>query len=131
MITFVDTSFLLPLLDADDDSHERAALTWDEAVARDRLVTSNYVLTEAASVCQRRLGMPVLRGFLTSVVPLLEVHWVDRPLHDTAVAILLGSGRRDLSLVDCTSFEIMGRLGIRRAFALDKHFAEQGFECMP
>jgi predicted nucleic acid-binding protein len=36
--------------------------------------------------------------------------------------------RRGLSLVDCTSFAIMRRQAITRAFHFDRHFQEQGFE---
>jgi predicted nucleic acid-binding protein len=43
----------------------------------------------------------------------------------------LTSARRRLSLVDCTSFEVMRRLGITSAFAIDRHFVEQGFEVLP
>ena len=39
--------------------------------------------------------------------------------------------RRQLSLVDCASFDIMRRLGLRDVFAFDPHFAEQGFRCLP
>jgi predicted nucleic acid-binding protein len=41
------------------------------------------------------------------------------------------AGQRDLSLVDFVSFELMRREGIRTAFTFDRHFAEQGFECVP
>jgi predicted nucleic acid-binding protein len=34
---------------------------------------------------------------------------------------------RDLSLVDCVSFEIMRDLGIATTFSFDDHFAQQGF----
>ncbi|MDP2857839.1 MAG: VapC toxin family PIN domain ribonuclease, partial [Bacillota bacterium] len=46
-------------------------------------------------------------------------------------AALLTAGRRNLSLVDCVSFDVMRRLGMEKAFAFDAHFAEQGFQCMP
>jgi predicted nucleic acid-binding protein len=36
--------------------------------------------------------------------------------------------RRGLSLVDCTSFAIVRRQAITRAFHFDRHFQEQGFE---
>ena len=39
--------------------------------------------------------------------------------------------RRQLSLVDCISFDVMHRHGIRWAFAFDSHFKEQGFVCPP
>ena len=40
----------------------------------------------------------------------------------------MAAGRRDLSLVDCASFEVMRRSGIRTAFAFDPHFGEFGYE---
>jgi predicted nucleic acid-binding protein len=33
--------------------------------------------------------------------------------------------------VDCSSFEVMRRGGIRRVLTLDRHFREQGFESLP
>jgi predicted nucleic acid-binding protein len=35
---------------------------------------------------------------------------------------------RSFSYTDATSFAVMERLGIRRAFAFDKHFEQYGFE---
>jgi predicted nucleic acid-binding protein len=46
---------------------------------------------------------------------------------DAGLSALLAAGRRHLSLVDCVSFVIMRRLGIRAYLGLDAHFAEQGF----
>lgn len=34
-------------------------------------------------------------------------------------------------LVCCVSFDIMRQLGIKSLFAFDRHFKEQGFECIP
>ena len=65
------------------------------------------------------------------MLPWVNVVWVDEVLHQTAMAGLLVARRRDLSLVDCASFAVMRRLGLRRAFTLDGHFAEQGFEVLP
>jgi predicted nucleic acid-binding protein len=45
-----------------------------------------------------------------------------------ALVSLLAAGRKKLSLVDCVSFGIMREAGIRKAFAFDRHFTEQGFE---
>ena len=33
--------------------------------------------------------------------------------------------------VNCVSFEIMRQRGLRRVFAFDKHFEEQGFDVVP
>ncbi len=40
---------------------------------------------------------------------------------------MLSQSRRRLSLVDCSSFEVMHRRGIDRCFAFDRHFRQQGF----
>ena len=65
------------------------------------------------------------------VTPLMTVHWIDDDLHRTAVASLLVSDRRKLSLVDTVSFETMRRFHLGTAFTLDRHFAEQGFAILP
>jgi predicted nucleic acid-binding protein len=44
---------------------------------------------------------------------------------------MLTASKRNLSLVDCVSFEIMRALGIKTVFAFDPHFAEQGYRCIP
>lgn len=43
----------------------------------------------------------------------------------------LKASRRRLSFVDCTSFEVMRRREIHRAFAVDGDFDEHGFEQIP
>jgi predicted nucleic acid-binding protein len=58
----------------------------------------------------------------------VSVHWVLEQDHAAAVSALLTADRRRLSLVDCCSFQVMRRLGVRRALAFDQHFAEHGFE---
>lgn len=42
-------------------------------------------------------------------------------------AVLIAA-RRGLSLVDYTSFEIMRREHLNRAFAFDRHFREHGYD---
>jgi predicted nucleic acid-binding protein len=126
---FVDTSALYAVLDRDDDHHEAAALAWRHLVeGRATLVTSNYVLVEVTALVQHRLGMDAVRALVESMEPALWVEWVGREDHAAAQAGVVTANRRGLSLVDCASFVVMRRLGLRRAFAFDDHFVEQGFE---
>ena len=132
MVIFADTSGLYPLLDAENMAFESVAPVWEHL--RDggySIVTTNYVLVETATLLQSRLGVGAVRDFVDGVVPVLSVEWVDPRVHEGGLAAVLAANRRDLSFVDCVSFEVMRRLGIRRAFALDGHFREQGFECVP
>ena len=132
MALFVDTSALIALLDAADPQQDSVRAVWARALAdQERLVTSNYILVETLAVAQRRFGTSAVRLLLDDVAPVLELHWIDEELHDAAVRGLRAAARRTLSLVDCTSFELMRALGLRSAFTLDPHFAEQGFTILP
>ncbi len=129
MNTFIDTSALLALLDSDEAHHADAVRSWNRfAEIEAGLTTSNYVVLETMAVAQRRLGMDAVRALVNQVVPLLDVVFVDQAAHGAGVTALLVAGRRDLSLVDCTSVELIRRLGLQFAFAYDRHFVEQGLE---
>jgi predicted nucleic acid-binding protein len=129
---FVDTSGLLAVLDADDLRHPEAEAAWRQILTSDDdLVSTNYVLVEPLALVQRRLGMEAVRAVEGDIVPVLEIEWLDAEIHHRAMQALLTASRRRLSLVDCTSFEVMKKRGIARAFALDSHFAEHGFDLLP
>jgi predicted nucleic acid-binding protein len=128
---FVDTSFFLALLDEDDDMHGDAVVHWQRA-AEERwpVLTSNYVVVESCAVLQRRVGVTAVRRLVRQVLDPVALQWVTREEHERAVAALLVADRRQLSVVDCTNFELMRRLEVRQCLAFDRHFAEQGFEVL-
>ncbi len=132
MSLFVDTSAFFAVLDANDENHVAARHMWEDLLTQEVvLVCSNYVLVETLALVQRRLGIPAVRVFQEDIMPMLNVEWADESLHQVGIASVLAAARRRLSLVDCVSFEIMRRLGIKTAFVFDHHFEEQGFECLP
>ena len=129
MIVFADTSALFALLVSDDLLHIRAkehfAYLAEHGV---RLLTSSYVLVETAALLQRRIGLASVYDFNAKIVPLLEIVWADAEWHGMAMQRLLAQNRRNVSLVDCLSFEIMEAREIVEAFAFDKHFVDNGFK---
>ena len=132
MSVFIDTSALLAVLNADDANHQAARRLWESAIARGEMpISHNYILVETSALVLRRLGLEALRVLEGDIVPILRVVWVTRDIHAAAASAHLAAARRSLSLVDCTSFEIMRRTGVRMAFAFDCHFQEYGFELLP
>ena len=128
MKTFVDTSAFFAILDRDDANHLKAKHTWSRLLQDGSiLVTSNYVLVETFALLQNRLGLAAVRAFQEDLLPLINVEFVTPGIHRSGIAALLLASKRNLSLVDCVSFEIMRTLGIRNAFAFDAHFKQQGF----
>lgn len=88
---------------------------------------SDYVRLECWSLIQRRLGMPAVRDFYDVLLPNCTVYPVgEETFPELARSCLLGN-RRQVSLVDLSSFHCMRETGIPRAFAFDVHFSEQGF----
>jgi uncharacterized protein len=129
---FVDTSAFYAVLDADDEGHPLAAAAWERMLGDNvTLHTSSYVLVETTALLQRRIGLDALRAFTADILPVMDVTWVDEGIHRSALHALLVASRRDISLVDCVSFEVMRRLRIGEVFCFDPHFSEQGFHALP
>ncbi len=131
MVIFVDTSAIFALLDSDDQYHPQAVALWQKVVADGyQLYTTNYVVIECVALIQRRLGFSALDDFVQHILPSLTIGWVSAETHTTAFEFLLQQRKRDMSLVDCVSFEFMRRFSIDTAFTFDKHFDEQGFRLL-
>ncbi|MBN1315470.1 MAG: PIN domain-containing protein [Anaerolineales bacterium] len=132
MNIYVDTSALYAILDSDDKNHQLATKAWKNLLNQETtLVAGNYVLLESFALVRHRLGLDALRTLQEVIVPILQIEWVNEELHQSGVAAQLTAASRKLSLVDCISFEIMRRNGIRRAFTFDRHFSQQGFDTIP
>ncbi len=129
---FLDTSALYSVFDRGQAKSVDAAAAWDRLVRSDAAhLTSNYVVLELTTLLQRRLGFDAVAALQDFVLPWVEVAWVDAGLHDGALAVVLATQRRRISLVDAVSFGLMRSRRVRHAFTLDGHFGEQGFICMP
>jgi predicted nucleic acid-binding protein len=129
---FVDSSGLYALLDSDGLEYPAAAAEWNRLLDEGTVLrTHSYVVIETAAIVQRRFGMDAAVTLHRDIVPALSVRFVDRELHNQATTSLLAAGRRKVSLVDWTSFEVMRSEQLTEAFGFDAHFVEQGFTVRP
>lgn len=121
MSLFVDTSIWYAAADTSDRSNERA-----KAVLRsgEPLVTTDHVLVETWMLLHHRLNRRAAErfwdGLRSGIAPIETV-----TAADLEAARQIGASWRDqdFSIVDCTSFAVMCRMGIERAASLDNHFA--------
>lgn len=128
MRVLLDTSALLAVLVHNDDMHKKARATFELLVTvKTEFCITSYILLESLSLLQARVGLQAARRFYHDFLPIFTIHWVNAELHDKAFRRLELRGRRDLSLVDCTSFVWMEEAGILHAFAYDEHFSREGF----
>jgi predicted nucleic acid-binding protein len=132
MNIFIDTAAFLAVLNANDRFHPSAKRSWDEILSSDSILfSSNYVILETTALLQHRFGIEAVRLFENDILPIIGIAWVDEAIHKQGMSALLTANRRDLSLVDCTSFEIIRQMGLDTVFTFDPHFREQGFMVIP
>ncbi|MFZ5471951.1 MAG: type II toxin-antitoxin system VapC family toxin [Myxococcota bacterium] len=123
----VDTSACMAFTVRSDARHREAVATFERLAAEQAtLVTSSYVLVETYALLCRRIGLDAVASFREAMLPLLDVVWVDRELHEKSVDLWLKRKRRTLSLVDAVSFVLFTELKLDAAFAFDSDFDEEG-----
>jgi predicted nucleic acid-binding protein len=107
----LDTSGLFALLHRSEPEHQAAKKAYHTAHVR---VTHSYVLAELIPLSHVR-GLPRqgVLDFSQRVLadPGIEVAWVDAPLHQEALRLLLARPDKNYSLCDAVSFVLMRHRG--------------------
>lgn len=131
MKLFVDTSAWLALNDKTDQYHSRAvAKSLEIKRLKIELITSEYIIDESVTLIRYRVShyAAVIFGdalFNSSIVKIIDVKDEDRL---KAWEIFKKYEDKELSFTDCTSFAIMEKLKLNKAFTFDEHFKKVGFE---
>jgi uncharacterized protein len=120
---FVDTSAFYALADSGDRHRDEALATFQDCVTSDDLTTTDHVIVESWLLICTRLGRPAAMRFWDALrSEIVAVTGVTAQDFWRGHAIARAWPDQMFSLVDCTSFAVIERLGIRRAFAFDAHF---------
>jgi predicted nucleic acid-binding protein len=124
-VIFVDTGAWFALLDRSCVEHEVAVRF--AAANSEVFVTTDYVLAESLTLLRaRRLHPAALElGKRLLASDLARLVWVT-PDDVHRAWVLFQYQDKAWSFVDCVSFAVMQRLGIREAFAFDDHFRQMG-----
>jgi predicted nucleic acid-binding protein len=126
---FVDTSAIYAGIATNDALHDRAVDSWARLLDREEdLVTHSLIEVETVVLVQRRIGREAVAALADLLLPRIKVIEIGRDERRAALASIAARGSRDVSLVDRVTFDLMRRLGLRQAFAYDRHFADAGFD---
>ena len=130
---FIDSGAWIALALSRDPLHARAVETWNRVMgARARLSTSVPIILETFSFLDRNTSRDVALAWKGSLDQVAGLHILDCTASDVRDAWTYFE-RQDLhklSAVDATSFILMKRHGIKKAFAFDHHFASVGFRLL-
>lgn len=126
--TFVDTGYILALVNTADQYHERARAT--AATVHPPLVTTEAVLVEIGNALSRtrwrHLGVAALHDLRTD--PDIEVVPVDAQLFEQAFTLFRERPDKEWGMTDCISFVVMHERGLTHALTTDRDFAQAGFQ---
>jgi uncharacterized protein len=127
---FVDSFYLLALLNPRDVAHQRAV-----ALSRQRdrkLITTNWVLAEVADALCSTLNRQLCSGFLEEFcgLPSVLVTRSSRKEFELGWQLYVARPDKDWSLTDCISFIVMQERGITDALTGDHHSEQAGFKAL-
>lgn len=126
---FMDTSFALAGLDADDQWHPAAMRLKDVVATASRVVTTSAVVTEIYDAMSAPHWRTEVHRFVESILKnskVVVVH-VGPDLLRCALDLFGGRPDKHWSLTDCISFVVMDQMKVRNALTADRHFEQAGF----
>jgi predicted nucleic acid-binding protein len=128
---FVDSGAWIALAADSDPLHGRAVEAWEDLErVGTRLVTSLPVVMETFTFLDRYVARDVAQAWRRTLGELPFLKLVECRQRDLAEAwrYFDRPDLHKLSAVDATSFVIMEKEDLRRAFTFDHHFATVGFQ---
>lgn len=133
---FVDTGAWKAWIDKKDEDHQAIRNEFDRCRSEKiPLETSDYVVSETLTLLRMRpgLGHPVAVGFgeMVQSSHVIRIHAISSDLFQKAWKIFQRYSDKDFSFVDCTSFALMEKRGLKEVLALDDHFTQYGFQKTP
>ncbi|HEX9768995.1 MAG TPA: PIN domain-containing protein [Kiloniellales bacterium] len=124
---FLDTGFLIALFNKRDNHHKRVLEVFGELRGKslaDELLTTDLVIIETITFLVRKVSheRSVYVGerlYSQNIARIYETRLED---HKPAFEYLKRHEDKKYSVVDCMSFVVMERLGLREALAVDSDF---------
>jgi hypothetical protein len=128
---FLDTSFIVALINERDQYHAAASQVADQYVSHP-LVTTDAVLLEIANALARQYkaeAIQVIEELCSSSE--VEIVRLTPNLFDEAFSLYKARQDKDWGLVDCISFVVMQKQTLQVALTFDQHFVQARFQILP
>ena len=127
---FADTSYLLALLNPDDELHDSATAL--SAALNEVVVTTMWVLTKLGDALHRGRNRETFTRFLDTLGEHedFEVVPASPELFQRGVMLFRARPDKEWSLTDCISFAVMTERKLSEALTADHHFEQAGFRAV-
>ncbi len=124
---FVDTSFVLALINEKDQYHEPAKIL-SRQFETSSLITTDGVLLEIGNALAkdyREEAVETIKTLRHSKT--VEVRTIDSELFEKGFAVYQKYDDKKWGLVDCLSFVVMWEVGVTEVLTFDDDFRQAGF----
>lgn len=135
---FVDTSAWIALTNEDDQNHALAQRFYESDCKSGtrRLITTDFILSETLTFLRYRFGVHIAEKFWMAYNQavhngLVELFSIDEETFSEAIDLFFKYRDQKFSVVDCTSFALIQKLGIEAVSAFDRDFLIMGFVVEP
>lgn len=127
---FVDTSFIIALVNVRDQYHQQALSIADEYDGQ-LLVITDAVILEISNALSRRYkseAIQIIEDFFESEN--VKIIRLTPELFDRGFDLYKNRRDQTWGLVDCISFIVMQERNINMALTFDRHFNQAGFKTL-
>lgn len=127
---FVDTLFVIAQINQRDQYHEKASQLADQFDGYPLLVTDAVLLEIGNALAHnfKREAIAIIEHFLTSEE--VKIVNLTPELFNQAFAEYKKYQDKEWGLIDCVSFIVMRKEGVRQALTFDHHFEQAGFQVL-
>ncbi len=126
---FLDTGFLFALVSKRDVHHARVVevfRAFKDLRLAEHLLTTNHVVAEAVTLTRKIGHAEAARlGEQLYGEKLARIHWASPDEERLAFDYFKRHNDQTYSFVDCLSFVVMEKIGIREALAVDSDFTHR------
>jgi predicted nucleic acid-binding protein len=127
---FIDTSYLLALVNTQDEYHEKAQDLAD--LITERLITTEAVLIEFANSLTKPQWRQLAVGTINDLRedPDVKIIPVNSDFFSKGLKLYSERLDKEWSLTDCISFVVMKERKLSDALTADHHFEQAGFRVL-
>lgn len=129
-VIFVDTFAWVAVINKSDNYHKICLKTLKLFLRKKvKFITTNYVIIETINALSkiefRKSVIEFINKLETS--PSVEIIKITDEIYNNAWILYQKRIDKDWGITDCTSFEVMRMLNIKKAFTFDRHFEQAGY----
>jgi len=127
---FMDTGFLIALVNENDQYHQKALRLADKFEGFPTVITDAVLLEIGNALAKnfKQQATEIINDFYSS--PEVTIIHLNPIFFKKGLELYQSYQDKTWGLVDCTSFVVMREMGISDVLTFDKHFAQAGFNIL-